>query len=489
MKNLSKKFADTLIKNPNFKIFSYKKNDHWKSLSRVELNNMVNNCVYTLKDKKISKGDRIIYKGKNSQEWIAWNIATHSIGCIWVPLYQEQNSDYCQHVINDCQSKIFITDDNIKLQNTDIISNKIENIDYHDKNYDIVHHDISTLIYTSGTTGNPKGVMLSHNNIISNLEGIRNRFQDIEENKISLNILPWAHIYSMTCELYYNLFFNNQTAICSNKDYFLKECQEIQPQILYIVPKVLEKIKQKVNFLDKPLINLLIPIILNKLFGNNLINIFMGGAKLDDRTKLFFDNNGIKICEGYGCSETSPIISINHQNYPRDIYSVGKILDNVIVEIIEKEICVSGPNIMKGYWNDTQKNDEVFIHKKDEKFYKTGDSGYIQNGYLYYTGRINENYKMSNGKFVNISQLESKLKEYINTNFIVYGENMDHNILIVEEPFNTNMLSKINDNIDNFMKIKKIILIKSEEMKTFLTPKLSIKRKSLINYVKKEYLN
>ena len=78
---------------------------------------------------------------------------------------------------------------------------------------------------------------------------------------------------------------------------------------------------------------------------------------------------------------------------------------------------------------------------------------------------------MSNGKFVNISQLESKLKEYINTNFIVYGENMDHNILIVEEPFNTNMLSKINDNIDNFMKIKKIILIKSEEMKTFLTPK------------------
>ena len=345
----------------------------------------------------------------------------------------------------------------------------------------IINNDVSTLIYTSGTTGNPKGVMLTHENIISNLEAIQRRFENIKGEKTSLNILPWAHIYSMTCELYYNLLNDNTTAICSSKENFINECKEIKPEVLYIVPKVLESVKNKVSILDKPIIRFILPIILKKIFGNNLENIFMGGARLDNNTKLFYENNGIKICEGYGCSETSPIISVNHLENPRDIQSVGKILDNVIVDIINDEICVSGPSIMKGYWNDPEKTDEVIIRKNNNRFYKTGDSGYTKNGYLYFNGRISENYKMSNGKFVNVSNLESKIKKYINSNFIVYGENMDHNILIVEKPFDKKKINVINQELENYLKIKKIIEVDSQEMNKYMTPKLSIKRKSLIN--------
>ena len=289
----------------------------------------------------------------------------------------------------------------------------------------------------------------------------------------------------MTCELYYNLFYDNKTAICSSKEKFIDECKEIKPEILYIVPKVLETVKNKVEILDKPIIKNLLPIILKRIFGNNLENIFMGGAKLDINTKLFYENNGIKICEGYGCSETSPIVSVNHLENPRDINSVGKILDNVIVDIINDEICVSGPSIMQGYWNDQVKTDEVIIHKNNNRFYSTGDSGYTKNGYLYFNGRISENYKMSNGKFVNVSNLESKIKKHINTNFIVYGENMDYNILIVEKPFDKKNIDLINEEIEGYLKIKEIIEINSEDMHKYLTPKLSIKRKLLINsYIK-----
>ena len=488
-RNLAKNFSKTLKKNNNFEIISSKKNNNWESITRGQLNNMINNCVYSLKNYNVTKGERVVYKGKNSIEWLSWNIATHSLGGVWVPMYSDQNISHCDYIISNCQPKLFISESELNLEGVNNISNKIDDLNYNDKEFDIIDNDLSTIIYTSGTTGNPKGVMLSHENIISNLEGIRKRFDDIESNKTSLNILPWAHIYSMTCELYYNLFYDNKTAICSSKENFINECKEIKPEVLYIVPKVLETVKNKVSILDKPIIRIILPIILKRIFGNNLKNIFMGGAKLDNNTKLFYENNGIKICEGYGCSETSPIISVNHLENPRDIHSVGKILDNVIVDIMNDEICVSGPSIMQGYWDDIDKTDEVIIHKNNNRFYKTGDSGYIKDGYLYFNGRISENYKMSNGKFVNVSDLESKIKKYINTNFIVYGENMDHNILIVEEPFDRKNIDLINKNIDNYLKIKGVIEIDSKEMQKYLTPKLSIKRKLLINNYSEQLFN
>ena len=447
---------------------------------------MINNSIQILNDHSIQKGDRIAFKGKNSKEWIAWNLATLSKGAIWVPMYPQQDISYSQHVVDDCQPKLLITNENINVKNTRIINEKIEILDYENKDYEIIDNHISTLVYTSGTTGKPKGVTLSHDNILSNLSSIQNRYPDLN-NTTSLNILPWAHIYGLTCELYYNLLNNNKMALASSKETFITEVREIKPDVLFVVPKLLELIKNKLSILDQPLINKILPLVLDYLFGGNIITLFCGGAKLDKSTRDFYLNNGIIISEGYGCSETSPMISLNHFKNGdfRDVDSLGKIMDTVLVKIIKEEICATGPNVMEGYWNNHQENNKVFLHQDGKKYYKTGDSGYIKDDFLYLTGRISENYKMSNGKFVNVGELEEKLKKYIKTNFIVYGENMDYNILIVEKPFDYVILDSINKNIESYLKIKKVIEIEPDIMTKYLTPKMSIKRKAIIqDYLK-----
>ena len=179
------------------------------------------------------------------------------------------------------------------------------------------------------------------------------------------------------------------------------------------------------------------------------------------------------------------MISVNHFQEPRDEKSIGKHLDNVIVEIIENEIQVSGPNIMMGYWNNIEATNKCLIKRNNKIWYKTGDSGRIENGFLYYQGRINDNYKLSNGKFVNVEQVENIIKEYVKDNIILFGENMKNNQLISTKDISIDILKKINNKLDSYLKIEKIHIISDEELRMFLTPKMSIKRKCLIDYIKK----
>ena len=473
LKNTENNFSKNFIK--------IKENNKWKWYSHGHILSYVNNCSYKLKQYNLKRGDRIAYKGKNSLEWLTWNLATYSNGYVWVPMYAEQDIDYCNHIINDSQSKLLITNENIKIKDIQTISNVIES-DSNCNNISNINNDVSNFIYTSGTTGKPKGVVLTHENILSNLDGIHERFKNNPDNITSLNLLPWAHIYGLTCELYFSLLYNNKIALCSDKTAFIKECKEVKPDVLYVVPKVLETVKSKINFLDKPVIKNLLPYVLKRIFGGKLQHIFIGGAKLDKNTKYFFEKNNVKICEGYGTSELSPIISLNHSEKPRNIDSIGKILDNVEVKIIDDEICVNGPNLMSGYWNNLDETKKVLFEYNNKTWYKTGDSGYIKDDFLFYTGRISENYKLSNGKFVNVSELESKIKKYISGNFIVYGDNYDYNILITDSDKKPE-LNIINSNIENYLQIKTIILINKNVMEKFLTPKMSIKRKALINYL------
>ena len=284
--------------------------------------------------------------------------------------------------------------------------------------------------------------------------------------------------------MYYNLLFDNKTNIASGVDNFITDANEVKPNSLYIVPKVLETIKRRVDFMDKPVIKKVLPYVIGNLFGSNLQVVFVGGAKLDRFTKQFYLDNGINICEGYGCSETAPMISVNHHIEPRNTQSVGKILKDVEVEIIDGEICVNGPNVMRGYWNNEEATNKAFINKDDKLWYKTGDSGKVEDGFLFFDGRISENYKLSNGKFVSVSRVENNIRKYLKSNFVIYGENRDHNTLITDEEVSKERLVLINEDLNSYMKIKHVVVISKDKMEEFLTPKLSIKRKPLIEYVK-----
>lgn len=483
MKSLSRLIFKTFESDINFKFLATKVNNKWNWVDRKQLYYNIVDCRNVLIDYRIKKGDRVAFKGDNSINWISWNMAANSLGAIWVPMYGNQNEDYCKHIIEDCKPKVLITNDvNIDVD-TLVIENIIAGLKTND-DIDFIDNNICTLIYTSGTTGNPKGVMLSNDNIISNINVIRNRFKDIGPTT-SLNILPWAHIYSQTCELYYNLLFDNKMALASSKENFIKECGEIKPHTLYLVPRVLELVKSKLQFFDKPLIKYILPILINRIFGGNLINIFTGGAKLDATTRNFFLENGVNVCEGYGCSETSPMVSVNHLTEPRDITSIGKLLDDILVEIIDDEIQVSGPNVMLGYWNNEEATNKVLVKREEKIWYKTGDSGSIKDGFLFYEGRISENYKLSNGKFVNVPEIESKIKPYIKGSYIIFGDGQDYNSLICEDNVEDNILETINSKIESHMRIKDVYKITTDEFSNFLTPKMSIKRKLLVNYIKK----
>ena len=481
MRTLSSLLVKSLQSNLNANVIGKKINGSWSWTSRETLLNNVYYCRELLKQENIQRGDRVAYKGDNSIEWISWNIACNSLGGVWVPMYANQNMDYCNHVVNDSGASLCITDDaDMSFMNTKTMENRIVEIPEACKCLEFIENDIATLIYTSGTTGSPKGVILSNENIISNIDMIHTRFHDLNTS-LSLNILPWAHIYSQTCELYYNLLNDNRIAIASSRENFIKECSEIQPESLYIVPRVLDLVKSKIDILDVPFVRTVIPFALRRIFGSKLQVIFTGGAKLQPETREFFSNNDILICEGYGSTELSPMVCVNHMNDPRNEESIGKLLDGVLAEIVDGELQVSGSNVMQGYWEQPDETQKVIIERDGKTWYKTGDAARIEDGFVYYEGRIGDNYKLSNGKFVNVDAVETVVKQYVKGMVVVFGENKDYNELVTDQTHVTpEVLNTINKNLDSYLKIKKVHYLPTEEWTPYLTPKMSIKRKALV---------
>ena len=189
MNTISSRFK---LLNSSLNAIASKQNNSWKWISQTELHQNISDAVKTLRDCNIKAGDRVLYKGCNSIEYVSWNLATNSLGAIWVPMYKEQSLSQVNHIINDCNPKLYISDEN----NVDSIDNKITPSD-EDYNIHTNDWDLSTLIYTSGTSGKPKGVALTNANILANIDSISRRFEDHKNQKMtSLNVFPWAHIFS-----------------------------------------------------------------------------------------------------------------------------------------------------------------------------------------------------------------------------------------------------------------------------------------------------
>jgi long-chain acyl-CoA synthetase len=330
--------------------------------------------------------------------------------------------------------------------------------------------DVAGLIYTSGTTGMPKGVILSHGNICSNVNAIHQIFEFQPDDR-SLAFLPWAHSFGQTCELHCLLSMGCSMAINDDVKNLVANLAEVKPTVLYAVPRVFNRLYDGVNaqIAAKPgiiqwlfkrgieiatrrsrgegvgagdglLLSLADRLIFSTVrarFGGRLKYAISGSAALSPEVAAFIDALGITVYEGYGLTETSPIATANYPG-ARKMGTVGKAIPGVSIQIdrtvtgdpLHGEIIIKGPNVMQGYHNRPEENAAVMM---EDRSFRSGDMGYVDpDGFLHITGRIKEQYKLENGKYVVPSPFEEKLKlsPYI-ANVMIYGANKPHNVALV----------------------------------------------------------
>lgn len=349
--------------------------------------------------------------------------------------------------------------------------------------------DLANLIYTSGTTGKPKGVELTHTNFVSNVLGASRSLVDnpqelVRQSDRSLAFLPWAHSYGQTCELWMGMSMGAGMGIGRGVPFIVEDLQLVKPSVLFAVPTLYKKIYDGVHNLmesaspiRKRLMRraldlaeenlaankglryplgpveslqhrLLDRIVLSKIrdrFGGNLRHAYVAASACPPEVLNFMDSLGIPVCEGYGLTETSPIICINVPTQ-RMVGSVGQPIGGVSVYIIgedgqpvppgiEGEICCVGPNVMRGYHNNKEATDEVISVAPDGKsrMFHTGDLGRMDdNDWIRVTGRLKEQYKLENGKYVVPTPIEEAIgmSRFI-SQVVLYGANRPHNVVLL----------------------------------------------------------
>jgi long-chain acyl-CoA synthetase len=335
--------------------------------------------------------------------------------------------------------------------------------------------DLAGLIYTSGTTGKPKGVMLSHSNLAKNVSAIHQQFPMAHDDR-SLSFLPWAHSFGQTVELHGLFSMGASMGIAESVDKIIDNLGEVKPTLLFSVPRIFNRIydglqkrmagespiKKKLFYkglevasrrrqladrghhsalldLQHKFFDKLVFAKVRDRFGGRLKYAFSGGAAISREVAEFIDNLGITVYEGYGLTETSPIFTANYPGN-RKIGSVGKPIPGTRIEIDhgnnptddpkQGEIICHGHNVMMGYFNLEEENAKVFTA---DRGFRTGDLGYVDgDGYLYITGRVKEQYKLENGKYVAPVPVEQAiaLSPYI-ANVMIHGQNKPFNIAVI----------------------------------------------------------
>lgn len=455
----------------------------WVQVSTQDYIDHANSVSRSLIKLGIQPGDKIAMISNNRSEWNICDIGIQQVGAISVPVYPTIDSDSYAYIFNDASVKLCIVSDQELADKVNAIKSEVATLDeiysFVDCkgaiNWKTLHEgpnaeldaelekrkaaisgdDLVTLIYTSGTTGNPKGVMLTHNNLLSNVKACEPRLPVGQDAK-SLSFLPVCHVFERML-LYLYQYTGVSIYFAESLDTIGDNLKEIKPDVFTAVPRLLEKvfdkivakgdeltgIKRKLFFwaLDlgeefdvrgksgmyKFKLKIARKLIFSKwqeALGGNVKAIACGSAALQPRLARVFYAAGIPVMEGYGLTETSPVISVNMEKDNKIMFgTTGTVIEKVTVKIAEDgEILVKGPNVMVGYYNKPEKTAEVI---DAEGWFHTGDIGELVDGeFLKITDRKKEIFKTSGGKYIAPQVMENKFKE---SRFIeqimVIGEN------------------------------------------------------------------
>ncbi len=565
----------TLVKRNSDRVMLTREGDSWRTISARELQSWVYATARQLQAWRIGKGDRVVILSENRPEWAIADFACLLLGVVDVPIYATQTPEQCLFALQNSAARvafvstrkqyekiaaireqtsleyIVVMDDAPELTNTVPMQSFLRNApqgddpELDDIGQSIEPDDLATLIYTSGTTGTPKGVMLTHGNIASNLNVSLDMY-DLDKDDLCISFLPLSHVTAR--HLDYALFnVGVPLAYCPVIDDLPKVMKEVHPTLIVAVPRVYEKVynqvQNKAHGIKRALIHWALsvgaanretilrgetPKSLSWKLANALVfskireglggraRLFVsGGAPLGKEIATWYADIGIRIHEGYGLTETSPVIALNNPINHR-LGTVGKAMSNIEVRIAEDgELLVRGPSVFKGYWRMPEETKAVF----DDDWFKTGDIASIDDeGYLSITDRKKDLIKTSGGKFIAPQPIENSLKvnQYVSEAALLGDKRRFPAVLIIPsfedlegwarhhgmkfssrkelvkshqvQSLYQGIVDELNQNLAQFEKLKKVLVV-SDELSIAdgtLTPSMKLRRRHLIDRYKKE---
>lgn len=547
-----------------------KRNGEWQFYTKEVFIDFTNNLSRAFLSKGLKKGDKVAIMSGNRPEWNIVDFACNQLGIATVPLYPTLAEHDLSYILQNAEVKLLFASNtelaqkaelalkeeqlSIEIFTFDTVPDepcyqelidlgKRQDIDLQPYKDAVKTDDLLTLIYTSGTTGKPKGVLLTHKNIISNVQACQHLVP--KGTRVALSFLPLCHIFERMV-VYIYLSRGIQIYYAESLDNIVDDMNDVKPQIFTSVPRVLEKVYDKIIEKGKALTgvkkalffwavalghryqeppqngffyNLKLAVARRLIFskwrealGGRVNLIVSGGAALQERLGRIFWAADIKVLEGYGLTETSPVIAVNAP-IETDVKfgTVGRVLSNLNVKIADDgEILVKGPSVSPGYY----KNEEATREAIDaEGYFHTGDIGEITpDGFLKITDRKKEMFKTAGGKYIAPQALENKLMEStVVAQVMVIGENQRFPAALIVPAFeelekwckhkgiafvsneeavkNPQIIEKYQREIDRlntdfgqWEKIKKFVLLPKEWTidQGELTPKLSLKRKVIL---------
>lgn len=551
-----------------------KESGKWKEYTSEDYINISNNVSYGLLTLGIKEGDKIATITNNRPEWNFVDMGVAQIGAVHVPIHPTLTIDELVFIINHSDAKMVLVSDKTLFKKIDSVKdqlpmvdsiytfNKVEGANHWShitsagqasaaqlaKQVDETKRSISedallTIIYTSGTTGNPKGVMLTHKNLMSNAIASA-KIQHLNHNHKVVSFLPLSHVFEHMVSYQYQ-YLGISVYYVENLSTIASDIKELQVDGFITVPRLLESVYEKIiskaktlspvkrgifawalklagnytpykkgNLLYRTQMAIADKLVFSKwraALSPNITFIGCGGAALQPRLARLFWAAKLPVFEGYGLTETSPILSVNYSRPGKvKVGTVGPVLEGVEIKIADDgEILARGPNLMKGYYKDPVQTSEVI---DSDGWFHTGDIGELDGSFLKITDRKKEMFKLSNGKYIAPQQIENKLKEsFFIQQTMVVGENQKYAGALIIPNYNalvewaqkqkihfqhqTELIKKpeiikhfeeevrnLNKRLGNSEQIKKIALIADEWTPDTgeLTSTLKLRRKKIV---------
>ncbi len=506
----------------------------WRLFTAQDIAGMAARWQQAFRNQGFEKGDRIALCLKNGATWVAIDMAALGMGLVVVPLYVNDNAANIAWCVAGSEARLLVLENARMLdalRRTDrhlppivcieadsqvtTLESWLPEAGEEFRVEEVEPDSLATIVYTSGTAGPPKGVKLSHSNILSNVHAVLKAVELHATDRV-LSVLPLSHMFERTCGYYLTLHIGVQVIYTRGIQQLAEDLATQHPTILIAVPRVLERFKARIedklagSFFKRRLFALTVKFgwqvyqqqakalermvygflkklvadpILTKL-GGKLRMVVVGGAALDQRVGRTFIGLGLRITQGYGLTETSPVIAGNREG-DRDLASVGAPLENLQVRVNQAgELLVRGPSVMLGYWRDSEATRAVL---DDEGWLNTGDQVEIRDGNIYIKGRTKDILVLSNGEKVPPQEVETAiLSDGIFEQVMLVGEGRAYLTLlaVTQETDRNKLIRRANEKLKNFpryIRVRRVIALKEPWSieNDLLTLTLKVKRKQV----------